>query len=61
MDNQDSIFWSEFEKKLAEKNARNGVLMKIATHKKSKDSKEASEWAVGGVWIELVLLFRVLN
>jgi len=28
---------------LAEKNARNGVIMKIATHKKSKDSREALE------------------
>ena len=43
LDNQDSIFWSEFEKKLAEKNSFNEVIMKIATHKKSKDSREALE------------------
>ena len=37
------FFWSEFEKKSAEKKTRLGVIMKIATHKKSKDSREASE------------------
>lgn len=43
------FFWLEFEKKLTEKNARNGVIMKIVTHKKSKDNREASEWPGGGV------------
>lgn len=37
------FFWLEFEKKLTEKNARNGVIMKIVTHKKSKDKGKASE------------------
>ena len=61
MDNQDSKFWVDFTKKLAEKNSFNEVIMKIATHKKSKDSREALEWAVRGVWIELVLLFWVFE